>query len=201
MASRLHQSGLVAEANYVAPYPGHRIDSPKMLLTNALRIVAGSLGGKYLDDLIIRHTTAAKSQNLRREGKAPTAENQLSTICLRPDPVRTGALAKRYVKPPLGPGKTVLVVDDICTQGYSFEAARLFIESTGATAIGVSWLKTPGNDYQSIVRAVPKLDEPYKPYGPEKVLTTPVGMAHYINNAKAPAQIADAFSRYSSWKW
>jgi orotate phosphoribosyltransferase len=32
-------------------------------------------------------------------------------------------------------GKTVLVVDDFCTQGNSFEAARAFIRATGAQVV------------------------------------------------------------------
>lgn len=95
MASRIHFSGIGAEVDYVCPYPGHRTDSPKGLLTNALKIVAGSLKAQYLDDLLVRHTTAEKSQAIRNSGRQPTPENQLATTRLRKDPVRTGKQALR----------------------------------------------------------------------------------------------------------
>lgn len=201
MAARLHFSGLAAEANYVAPYPGHRTGSPKMLLTNALKIVSGSLRAQYLDDLIVRHTTADKSQTIRRNGGSPTPDNQLRTIRLRRDPVRTGEKALRYKSPPLGRGKTVLIVDDICTQGNSFECARAFVEATGANAIGVSWLKTPGNDYSQITELSPQLKKPYNAFIPANVRTTSHRMSHNISNPNAPQQIANAFAGYADWDW
>lgn len=167
MAARIHFSGLGAEVNYVAPYPGHRTDSARPLLTNALKIVAGSLNVNYLDDLIIRHTDAQKSQALRNSGQVATHENQLRTIRLRRDPVRTGPQAIRYKSPSLTTGKRVLIVDDICTQG-SFEAARAFIQATGATAVGVAWLKTPNNSYNRIASLNPEIRNPYSAYNPKR---------------------------------
>lgn len=201
MAARLHFSGLAAEADYVAPYPGHKTDSPQMLLTNALRIVSGSLRAQYLSDLVIRHTTAQKSQSLRRSGQLATPENQLNTIRLRPDPIRTGPKQLRYKAPPLRPGKTVLVVDDICTQGNSFEAARSFIHATGANVICVSWLKTPANDYSAITKLDPAIKSPYSVYSPQKIGTTKHWMSNDIMNSSAPSEIQAAFQRYSNWDW
>jgi len=201
MASRLHFSGLGASVNYVAPYPGHRTDSAKPLLTNALKIVAASLSAQYLDDLLVRHTTAEKSQALRNSGKVPTPENQLQTIRLRRDPVRTGPQMLRYRNPPLSNGKRVLVVDDICTQGNSFEAARVFIERTGASAVGVSWLKTPGNSYNRVANFTPAIGSAYLPYVPGRVGTVSHAMNPEICNDGAAGQIADAFAGYTNWTW
>lgn len=201
MASRLHFSGLGASVSYVAPYPGHRVDSVKPLLTNALKIAASSLSAQYLDDLLIRHTTAEKSQSLRRAGRQPTHENQLQTIHLRPDPIRTGAQAKRYKSSPLGGGKRVLIVDDICTQGNSFEAARVFIERAGSKAVGVSWLKTPGNDYNRIADLKPPISNAYSPYIPLRVGAISHSLNSEIHNDEAAAQISDAFIGYSNWTW
>lgn len=201
MASRLHFSGVGAEVQYVAPYPGHRVDSPKSVLTNALKIVAGSLQAQYLDDLIVRHTTASKSQTLRNNNLPVTPENQLGTIRLRRDPIRTGPQGRRYVNPPLGNGKKVLIVDDICTQGNSFEAARAFIEATGAKAVGVSWLKTPGNDYSRISSLTPELKNAYAPFLPTRVGVVTHSFNGEISNDQAASQIADAFQAYSAWDW
>ena len=201
MAARIHFSGLGAEVNYVAPYPGHRTDSARPLLTNALKIVAGSLNVNYLDDLIIRHTNAQKSQALRNSGQVATHENQLRTIRLRRDPVRTGPQAIRYKAPPLTTGKRVLIVDDICTQGNSFEAARVFIQATGATAVGVSWLKTPNNSYNRISSLNPEIKNPYSAYNPTAVGAVSHALDLDIKNDKAAAQISDAFISYTNWSW
>lgn len=201
MAARIHFSGLGAEVNYVAPYPGHRTDSARPLLTNALKIVAGSLNVNYLDDLIIRHTDAQKSQALRNSGQVATHENQLRTIRLRRDPVRTGPQAIRYKSPPLTTGKRVLIVDDICTQGNSFEAARAFIQATGATAVGVAWLKTPNNSYNRIASLNPEIRNPYSAYNPSAVAAVSHPLDMGIRNDNAAAQISDAFISYTTWAW
>ncbi len=202
MAARLHFSGIGAEVNYVTPYPGHKTTSQKTLLTNALRIVSGSLQAQYLDDLIIRHSNAQKSQWLRKQGLEPDHQNQLSTIHLRRDPVRTGPQQLRYKAPPLKRGKKVLLIDDICTQGFSSEAARSFVEATGSEMIAVTWLKTPGkNDFQQITELTPPIKKPYSPFLPEKVDYRLRSFDRHISNPNAPKSIADAFLRYQSWDW
>lgn len=201
MAAKIHLSGLGREANYVAPYPGHKPESKRMLLANSLKIVAGSLSGQYLDDLIVRHVEAKKSQTLRLSGVSPTHENQLSSIRLRRDPIRTGATGIRYVNPPLKKGRKVLVVDDICTEGFSLEAARAFVEATGAEAILVTWLKTPANSYQALRELSPEIKDPYAPYTLTSSKADAYSFDSGIRNADAPTEIAKAFERYASWAW
>lgn len=202
MAARIYFSGIGTEVDYVSPYPGHAPDSKKTLLTNAIKIVAGSLRAQYLEDMVVRHALAQKSQSLRNLGKAPDHLNQLSTIKLRPDPLRTGPAQLRYKTPPLRAGKKVLLVDDICTEGFSLEAARSLIESTGASVICVTWLKTPGgNDYQAITSVIPTIKNPYAAVKPQAVKVKVYGNNASIKNANAPDEVADAFLRYSNWKW
>ncbi len=202
MAARIYFSGLGQEADYVAPYPGHKPDSKKPLLTNALRIVGGSLKAQYLDDLIVRHTQAQKSSSARNQGIVLDHINQLNTIRLRKDPIRTGPKQMRYVNSPLKKDKTVMVVDDICTQGYSIESARAFIETTGANVISVCWLKTPGpNHYEQIESLDPGIDNPYKPYEAKAVKSKIHSNDAGIRNAGAPDEIAVVFARYRAWDW
>ena len=68
--------------------------------------------------------------------------------------------AMTYVQSPLRPGRFVLVVDDFCTQGNSFEAARAYVERTGARAICLGWLKTINTDYLKIADP-PGIVDPY----------------------------------------
>jgi len=201
MAARLYFSGLASEAHYVAPYPGHSVESKSMLWANSLKIVAGSLNAQYLSDLIQRHTSAPKSQTLRNDGKSPSHKNQLSTVCLRPDPVMTGATGRRYKNPPLRPGKKVLIVDDVCTEGFSLEAAKAFVEATGAEVTMVTWLKTPGRSYSSISSLQPTIKNPYGNYTPSEIGTNLYGFDGGLMNKDAPTLIGDAFARYANWEW
>jgi hypoxanthine phosphoribosyltransferase len=104
------------------------------------------------------------------------------------------------IRPPLRKGKTVLVVDDFCTEGNSFEAARAYIQSTGAKAICLAWLKTINSDYCEI-RPLPKL----KPYEPNKLDKAPERVGHWfsnhIRNPSATADLQQVFKRCYKWDW
>lgn len=202
LAARIHFSGLAAEINYLAPYPGHSPTSNKPVLAQALKILAGSFHANYLEDVILRHSLATKSQTARQQGKTVDHLNQLRTIRLRPDPLKPGPQGGRYKSTPLRPGKVVLVVDDICTQGFSGEAARHFLEKTGVTVINLAWLKTPGNnDYVHLTGCNPELKDPYKPFPPQSVTTKIFGNSSHVLNSSASQELASAFERYHNWKW
>lgn len=202
MAARLYFSGIGSQANFVAPYPGHKPDSENMELTESIKIAAVSLRAQYLDDLIIRHTKAQKSQTARTSGIALDHANQLDTICLRRDPVRTGKQQKRYKKPPLRKNKTVLVVDDICTEGHSLEAARALIEATGANVICLTWLKTPGaNHYKKITSVNPVIKKPYDVYQLTSATYDTINNDAGLRNMSASQELAAAFDRYQAWHW
>ena len=95
-------------------------------------------------------------------------ENQLRTIKLNPTPLR-GVNGAPYKATPVKTGKTVLLVDDICTEGNSFEAGRTFIRATGADTICLSWLKTINTNYHAIAPQL-KISAPYAPF----VMTAPI---------------------------
>src|SRR3546814_13472075 len=89
----------------------------------------------------------------RASGGSVGLDNQLNTIRLNPAPVR-GVGGKPYKSPPARGGKRILVVDDICTEGNSFEAARAYLRAAGAQAVCVSWLKTINTDYRAVSPAL-----------------------------------------------
>ncbi len=202
MAARMHLSGIGAEASYVAPYPGHKTTSEKAELLQAVRIASGSLRARYLQDYLLRHTDAPKSQTLRNSGHQPSSINQLDTIHLRADPLKTGEVGGRYKTRPNVRGKTVLIVDDICTQGYSLEAARAFAEAAGANVICLCWLKTPGaNDYHEITKLTPRIKRPYSKYTSETYDYSIHSNSGNVINGNAATEIADAFTRFDGWNW
>jgi len=199
LAGSVYLSGLGNEIDYIAPYPGHSTKSKQPVISKALTILAKSLRKKYLPDLIVRHTTAPKSQTVRIQGKTVDPLDQLNTICLKPRPTKNEK-GDVYVNPPLKRGKCILVVDDICTEGNAFETARAYIENTGATAICLAWLKTPNRDYYAFSQR-PKL----APYQANKITSAPkrttYSFSQHICNQQATTDLGQVFERYYSWKW
>ena len=202
MAARIHLSGIGDEANYYAPYPGHRVNSQKATLMNAIKILSGPLRAKYIHDLIDRHSDAEKSQKIRIEKRNPTIQNQLNTIRLNPNPTKNEHDQEKYKKFPSIKGKTVLVVDDICTEGYSLETARAFLEAADAKVILVSWLKTPGGSHYHAIKALEvPIGSPTKEYTAGECGMRIHQIDSGIINADADKQIAEAYEKYQDWDW
>lgn len=200
LAARVYFSGLADEIDYISAYPGHSPTSNQTVIADALNILGQSLRKSYLPDLIVRHTKAVKSQTARASGGSVGLDNQLNTIRLNPAPTR-GVGGKQYKAPPARGGKRVLVVDDICTEGNSFEAARAYLRAAGAETICLSWLKTINTDY----RAVSPAFGPFNPYVshnfPTPIAATNHWYASAISSHAAPADLAEIYKRYFSWDW
>jgi Phosphoribosyl transferase domain len=198
LAASVYLFGLGDVIDYIAPYPGHSTTSAQPVISEALTILAKSLRKSYLPDLIIRHTTAPKSQTARMQGKPVNPLDQLNTIRLNPRPTRHGGVA--YSRSPLARGKTVLIVDDICTEGNAFEAARSYVENTGAKVICLAWLKTINRDYCAFSK-IPKL----KPFEVNVLASAPSRVGYPFNrcirNPGAMADLGKVFDRYYSWAW
>jgi hypothetical protein len=200
LASSVYSSGLAESISFVTSYPGHSTNSPEPSVNTALTIFADCMQAKFIPDLLVRHTTAQKSQNARIAGKTVGVKNQIDTIHLNPAPLKTKK-EDRYKSPPLKNGKTVLIVDDFCTQGNSFEAARAYISATGANVLCLSWLKTINTDYMELKPMVTVEN----PYVPNTIADEPTKEAHWFSNHVAnPAATSDlsvVFHKYYNWDW
>ncbi len=200
LAARVYFSGLVDEIDYITAFPGHAPDSKPTVIADALNILGGSLRKSYLPDLLIRHGKAQKSQTARIAGKSVDVVNQLTTIMLNASPQR-GMTGNTYKSMPVRSGKTVLLVDDFCTEGHSFEAGRAFINSTGATTICLSWLKTIKTDYRAISSHI-KINNPYQPIGPGPAPSIKTYSYHgAIVSQAAQVDLAEVYDRYFKWAW
>ncbi|UQR63206.1 HAD hydrolase-like protein [Bradyrhizobium sp. C-145] len=200
LASRVYFSGLVDQINYITHYPGHSPQSKQPVVSGALTILADSLQRRYIPDLLLRHAAAKKSQSARTSGQSVDHLNQLNTICVEQHPTKDKK-GGRYKTSPLVTGKSVLIVDDICTQGNSFEAARAYIRGTGAEAICLAWLKTINTDYKAL-STNPKVQNPYKPC----TFQTHPAVVDYpfsasIKNNAATVNLDDIFQSYYQWNW
>lgn len=198
--SSIYFTGLHQEINYVAAYPGHRQGSNNPMLREPLTRFSHCFRINYLSDLIVRHTTATKSASARASGGSVDHLNQLNTININRLP-RKGADGESYKSPPVRPGKNILVLDDICTQGNSFEAARAFLGRTGANLICISLLKTINRDYLRLDN-LPN----FSPYEPHIFSATDYRVRGYryqdhIVDDQAPGEIALKLDNYLNWDW
>jgi hypothetical protein len=200
LAARVYLSGLVDEINYITAYPGHAPTSKPTVIADALNILGQCLRKSFLPDLLIRHTKAVKSQTARASGGRVGVENQLTTMKLNPAPAR-GMGGRPYKSMPLKTGKTVLLVDDFCTEGNSFEAGRALIGATGAATICLSWLKTINSDYREVAPPLTITD----PYVPQAIISPITTTTHWystlISSHAAQIDLADLYDRYFNWRW
>jgi len=199
--STIYFSELHKRINFVAPYPGHNssnistasnvIEEPMLAFTKCFRI-------EYLRDLIIRHTTSKKSQTARQNQERIDHFNQLNTIYLNPNPLK-GSGKDRYKSSPLE-NKTVLVVDDFSTQGYSLEAARIYLKQAKANIICLSWLKTINTNYERSINLQPNQFNPYKPnIFSSDIETSSYPYRDYILDQYAPEEIDLRLATYDNW--
>jgi hypothetical protein len=141
-----------------------------------------------------------KSQTARSSGGSVDVVNQLTTIRLNSAPQR-GLTGKVYRSPPVRGGKTVLLVDDFCTEGNSFEAGSAFINATGAKTICLSWLKTINTQYRALSKPLAKFD-PYSPLVLKGPLETKIySYSGAIASRTAQINLDDIYQRYYEWAW
>jgi len=201
--SAIYFSGLHKRIDYIASYPSHRQGSISSVMEQTIVTFAKCFRKTYLKDLIIRHTTAEKSAYARSGGKGDSLNhlNQLNTIRLNPSPLKNEK-GERYKKSPLQPGKTVLLIDDFCTEGYSLEAARVYIEQTGANVICLSLLKTICRDYKQIenIENIDKFD-PFQPqtFSLSDIQTIEHSYSRYISTSESHYEIREKLKRYDGW--
>ena len=199
LLSTVYLSGLHERIDYIAPYPGHKQGSIPTVMEKTIVTFAKCCRKKYLKDLIVRHTTATKSSWARNNKQPITHFNQLNTIHLNPTPAQN-IEGKVYKKNPLNSKKTVLVIDDFCTEGYSLEAARNFIEQTGAKVILISLLKTIFKNYGRI-DDLGKFD-PCNPCQFSNVGKTRIyPFNSYLIEKSAHQEIRSKLQEYDSWHW
>lgn len=194
--STVYLSGL--KFDYVATYPSSSQGNMPSVMRGAVADFAKCFRKTYMPDLIVRHTAARKSAFARSAGGDVDHLNQLNTIHLTKLPLRKPDL--RYKAPPLDSTKTVLVVDDFCTRGYSQEAARLFIKQTGAKTIGLSLLKTINRGYRELTTQAPPKFSPYEPVTFTSHNFTEHPYATSITD-QTESEIETKLLKYDNWDW
>jgi hypothetical protein len=199
LASTIYFSGLYKEIDYITVYPSSRAGAGNAIMEEPMIAFSNCFRVGYLRDFIIRHIATVPSRTLRNQGRPVNHKRQLDSINLNQFPLKSPD--KSYKRCPVVAGRTVLVIDDICTSGYSLEAARIFVEQTGARVIGMSWLKTINRSYEKIVQPIAK----FNPF--EANTFDPVAgiqsypYNHIITDKYAAEELDQKLRDYQNWTW
>jgi hypoxanthine phosphoribosyltransferase len=94
----------------------------------------------------------------------------------------------------------VLIVDDICTEGFTLEAARAFVAQTGASSIGLAWLKTINTGYKELV-----MPPRFNAYIAQGFPVTQTREEHryrrHVIDDNASTELDAKLRAYKSWSW
>lgn len=119
--NQLYLSGVAAQVDIATVYPGHTAGRFNQVLSAYLsRISKMFRRDRFIQDLLIRHTTAPKQQY---QGDNRDIYNQFSTINVNGE-------YKAKIQ-----NKTILVLDDFTTAGQSLETARHMLLQAGAKSV------------------------------------------------------------------
>lgn len=157
LIAKIYFSGLYTEIDRIVTFPGHQPGHGSAVMDEALDVFSKCFRLAYLHDSLVRHTASTKSQTARTTGNTHLLGiyNHLNTLYLTLNPFKFGNI-KRYQTNPYK-GKTVLLLDDIATAGFSFDAASLLLKRAGAKrVICFSWLKTINTDLRVSMAALPE---------------------------------------------
>jgi hypothetical protein len=199
LATSMYFSGVYEKVDYITAYPKHRAGQWPSAVVGPMDTFGKCFNKRYIPDLIRRHKDAVKSQYNR---DTVDHANQLDTIHLTQLPIRiVKGEKKQYANFPIGKGKTVLVIDDVCTKGMSFEAARLYLNGLGINVVSVAFLKSLKHGYESLKSA--KL--PRGAFGPNKATDIEAGKVYgfkdYIVDKETIGELTDRLKKYKTWDW
>jgi hypothetical protein len=199
LSTSTYFDGIYESVNYFTAYPKHEAGGHSKVLIRPMTKFAQCFRKSYLTDLVMRHTTALKSQFHR---SVVTHATQLDTINLLQHPQRiSGGQLKPYKNFPIKKDSKVLIIDDVCTKGMSFEAARVYLNQVGANVICVSFLKALKHGYESLSHVL----LPQGPFRPNKATDITYGKKYrldeYIADSDAPARLTMRLRNYKNWDW
>lgn len=156
LIAKIYFSNLYTEVQTIISFPGHQPGYGNPVMDEALDVFAKCFRLSYLHDSLIRHTKSIKSQTARTQGEGHLLGiyNHLNTLHLNDHPKKYGTKNPLRTNPYRG--KTILLIDDIATAGFSFDAASLLLKKAGARrVICFSWLKTINTNFTVSRMALP----------------------------------------------
>jgi hypoxanthine phosphoribosyltransferase len=136
LPSSIYAEGLHLRADTWTVYPGSSGGGPNKQMGFVIDAIVKQFRDRYVERLLVRHTAALDSGETRNRGGNVDFANQVNTVHVNPDE------RKRVLN------KTVLVVDDFETQGWSAECARnLLLQASAREVMCVNIGKYPKTRY------------------------------------------------------
>jgi len=120
LITQCYLSGLIINIDWITIYPGHSQNSLNSTLHQYSESITRIFREKFVPDLILRHKDAPES---KFQGKKRNIFDQFMTIKIN----------SKYQKKIQG--KSILVLDDFTTSGYSLETARCMLLKAGAQSV------------------------------------------------------------------
>lgn len=121
----LYLDGTYGEINGWTVAPGHT-GKYNASIVDALERTARLFRNLFLPNLVYRHRPAEKSAYLRARGEQADFGEQVSTICLSCEPQNRS----KHIE-----DKTIVVVDDFITEGFTTEWVRNLLFNAGAKRV------------------------------------------------------------------
>ena len=179
----IYLDGLYETADWWTTYPGSD-GGTNVAMNEFFDIAAKLFRDKFKPGLLVRHSPAVDSGETRAAGGSVSFINQVNTVCLKDDTATIEQIR----------GKTLVLIDDFITEGYSSEWARnLLLKAGAANVITIAIGKYGSNFYCESPR--PGLN--WDPFVPRKLgaadflcLT-----AHGTLNNNALSCFRDSFSK------
>lgn len=125
LLGNLYLDGMYSEIDTVAVIPGHQ-GGHNPLMEKSLNRMAMLFRDTFNPNLLHRHTKAKKSAFARKAGDPLTFRDQVITMCLSCDLKNRSKMID---------GKTILMIDDFITEGFSTEWARNLLYNAGARKV------------------------------------------------------------------
>jgi hypothetical protein len=145
----IYSSRLHTETDVWTIYPG-RAGRLSRVLGPFAEEASRLFRDRYVPDLLVRHAVARDSGLGRYKGEEIDFLNQINTVHLN-------AEQKQRIL-----GRRILVIDDFCTEGHSFECARNLLLAAGAASVTSVAVVKYGQGY-TVSTPTKDLREPYSP--------------------------------------
>lgn len=147
LVSQCFLSGTFQGVDWITVFPGHLCGSKgSTVLHQNMPLVASLFRDRFIEDLLVRHQNAPKSQY---QGDNRNIYDQFRTL-------HVNELYRTRLN-----GKRVLILDDFATAGFSLETARQMLLKAGASSV-----ITLAIAKFRIATAISRIQDHWNPYSP-----------------------------------
>lgn len=207
LIAKIYFSGLYLEIDKIIAFPGHKVGYGNSVMDKALDAFGKCLRITYLHNALIRHTESIKSQNARNQGNAQVLGiyNHLNTLHLNKKPSKYGA--ERPFTTNQYKDKTILLIDDIATAGFSLDAGSLLLKGAGVKrVICFSWLKTINTAFKISRQQLPNNYPVFSPVdNANSLYPSPnifnINYHSIISSSYMGDEMSKLFDCFKSWEW